>query len=211
MKIAIINEFSAKEKNKDILAALQDVKAEVYNVGMKNGQNDTELTYIHTGLMAGALINSGAVDFVIGGCGTGQGFAISAMQYPGVYCGLILHPLDAWLFSQINGGNCISLALNYGYGWAADFNLKYIFEKLFKDEAGGGYPPERKESQKQSRERLATISTLSHKSFTEILEGMDSEVLAPVLASKPFCDLITAAPDKAIAQWFADKLKNKNN
>ncbi len=42
------------------------------------------------------------------------------MQYPGVSCGLIADPLDAWLFSMINAGNCISLALNKGYGWAGE-------------------------------------------------------------------------------------------
>lgn len=44
------------------------------------------------------------------------------------YCGLIQSPLDAWLFGQINGGNCISLALNFGYGWATDINLWFVFD-----------------------------------------------------------------------------------
>ena len=56
------------------------------------------------------------------------------MQYPGVFCGHIMTPLDAWLFRQINGGNCISLALNQGYGWAADVNLKFIFDRFFSVE-----------------------------------------------------------------------------
>ncbi len=209
MKIAVINEFSAKARNADILAALEGVSAQVFNVGMSNKEDEPTLTYIQTGFMAAALINSKAVDFVIGGCGTGQGFSIAAMQYPCVFCGLILEPVDAWLFSQINGGNCISLALNKGYGWAADFNLKYIFEKLFKDKSGGGYPVERRESQKQSRERLEAISTLAHRPFVEVLDSLDSEFLAPVLAHTPFVTLITQAPDKAIADWFANKIKQR--
>ncbi len=206
MKIAVINEFSAKQRNKDILAALESVDAQVFNAGMSGAEGEPTLTYIHTGFMAAALLNSKAVDFVVGGCGTGQGFAISAMQYPNVFCGLILEPVDAWLFSQINAGNCISLALNKGYGWAADFNLKYIFEKLFLDTAGGGYPVERKVSQKQSRDTLEALSALSHKPFVEILDSLDYDFLAPILEHKPFCSLITSAKDKVIAEWFSTKI-----
>ena len=115
MRIAIINEVSASMKNADIIRALSPLDAQIYNVGMASPEEKPELTYIHTGLMAAILLNAKACDIVVGGCGTGQGFLNSAMQYPNVFCGLITNPLDAWLFSQINGGNCVSLALNKGY------------------------------------------------------------------------------------------------
>jgi hypothetical protein len=67
------------------------------------------------------------------------------LQYSGVVCGYILTPLDAWLFTQINRGNCISLALNQGYGWAGDINLKFIFDRIFSVEKGSDYPAHRKE------------------------------------------------------------------
>lgn len=210
MKIAVINEFSSKERNSDILSALKNVNATIFNVGMKNGANDVELTYIHTGIMAGILLAGGAVDFVVGGCGTGQGFAISAMQFPSVFCGIILEPVDAWLFSQINAGNCISLALSKGYGWAANFNLNYIFEKLFQDEAGGGYPVERKISQAERRDKLKALSAAAHRSLVDILSGIHKDILEPILAHKPFCDLVANAQDKAVADWFDQKLKEKN-
>ena len=138
---------------------------------MKNPEEDNPITYIHTGIMAAILLNTKICDMVVGGCGTGQGFVNSVMQFPNVFCGLIQEPLDAWLFSQINGGNCISLALNKGYGWAAQINLQYIFEKLFKDPAGQGYPVERQESQRQSREILRHLTEVSHRDFAEILRG----------------------------------------
>lgn len=53
-----------------------------------------ELSYRHTGLMTAILLNLKRVDFVVGGCGTGQGYLNSAMQYPGVFCGHILNDLD---------------------------------------------------------------------------------------------------------------------
>ena len=126
MKIAIINETSAADKNADILAALEGRDHELFNVGMKERGAQPELLYIQTGLMSALLLNLKAVDFVVAGCGTGQGYLNSVMQYPGVFCGHILNALDAWLFTQINGGNCISLALNQGYGWAGDVNLGFI-------------------------------------------------------------------------------------
>lgn len=191
MRIAVINEISASHRNKDIIEALSGFDHEVYNVGMKNPDENQELTYIHTGLMSALLLNLKAVDMVIGGCGTGQGYLNSVMQYPGVICGVISDPLEAWLFSKINAGNCISLALNKGYGWASDINIKYIFEKLFKDVPGGGYPENRQESQKKSREKLSEISNQSHKSMNEILEIIDKDIIGKIFSSKDFCKVIT--------------------
>ncbi len=190
MRIAVINEVSSQDKNEKVIKALEPFGHEVFNVGMTGAVNEPELTYIHTGLMAGIALNSGAVDLVIGGCGTGQGFMISAMQYPDVYCGLILDSLDAWLFSQINGGNCVSLALNKGFGWAADINLSYIFEKLFSDPMGRGYPPHRAESQQASRLKLKEVSKASHRNFQEILDKIDPALVKQVFSHKPFKELI---------------------
>ena len=101
MKIAVINEVSACDKNKDIMSALGGIEHEIINVGMTKKESKPELSYINTGLMAAMLLNLKRVDFVIGGCGTGQGFLNSVMQYPGIFCGHILTPLDAWLFIKI--------------------------------------------------------------------------------------------------------------
>ena len=190
MNIAVINETSAADRNADILAALEGRGHTVLNVGMKKSGEKPELTYIHTGLLAALMLNSGAADLVVGGCGTGQGFLNSAMQYPGVFCGLITGPLDAWLFTQINGGNCISLALNQGYGWAADVNLRFIFERLFSVESGGGYPPHRRESQAQSRELLMEVNRQTHRTLAEILPALPEAVLRTVLDYPGVIDLL---------------------
>lgn len=181
MKIAVISEVSAVSRNKDIIQALQKRDHTIVNIGMKEGESMPELSYIHTGFLAGLLLETKRVDFVVGGCGTGQGFLNSAMQYPGVCCGLIIDPLDAWLFSQINGGNCISLPLNKGYGWAADTNLSFIFDRIFSVERGSGYPEHRKEPQKISRLLLEKISHISHQSFAHIIENLPLEVTEPAL------------------------------
>lgn len=93
----------------------------------------------------------------------------------------------------------MSLPLNKGYGWAAGINLEYIFEKLFADPAGGGYPKERSESQAQSRQILAGISKLSHKDFTDILKASDPEILKAIAESKDFMKALWDGGEKAKA------------
>ncbi|MCL4415205.1 MAG: RpiB/LacA/LacB family sugar-phosphate isomerase, partial [Actinobacteria bacterium] len=173
MKIAVISEVSTCEKNEDIITALKNRGFEIFNVGMKKKEDKPELTYLSTGFLGAILLNLNCVDFVIGGCGTGQGFFNSILQYPNIVCGHILTTLDAWLFSQINAGNCISLSLNQGYGWAGEINLKHIFDKLFSDKFGLGYPASRSESQARSRKLLSAISEKTHYLFHEIISRIN--------------------------------------
>ena len=190
MRIAVVNETSAADKNGAILEALEGYGHEVINAGMTKNGADPELSYIHTGLITALLLNLGRADFVVGGCGTGQGYLLSAMQYPGVYCGHILTPLDAWLFAQINGGNCISLALNQGYGWAGDVNIKFIFERLFSVEFGCGYPSYRREPQIAYRKTLESVSDFTHPSLAKIIEALPDEIIKPALEYPGILDLI---------------------
>ena len=190
MKIAVINETSAADRNGDILAALDGRGHEIYNVGMKKNYEKPELQYIQTGLMAALLLNLKRVDLVVGGCGTGIGFLNSVMQYPGVFCGHILNDLDAWLFAQINNGNCISLALNQGYGWAADVNLRFIFDRYFSVQQGAGYPTHRAEPQAKSRETLETVSVYTHRNMAEIVACLPDEIAMPALEYPGFVELL---------------------
>ncbi|NLE45096.1 MAG: ribose-5-phosphate isomerase [Chloroflexi bacterium] len=190
MRIAVVNETSAGDKNPDIIAALAGRGHEVINAGMTAKGSDPELLYTHTGLISGILLILGRVDFVVGGCGTGQGFLNSVMQYPGVFCGHILTPLDAWLFTQINGGNCISLALNQGYGWAGDVNLRFIFDRIFSVESGCGYPAHRKTQQRDSRLTLEKISGLVHRPLVEIIATLPDDVVKPALSYPGVMELI---------------------
>lgn len=206
MKIAVINEVSTRAKNKDILAGLDKLGMNYINVGMSDEPSANDLSYIHTGFMAGAVLNLGLADMVIGGCGTGQGFLISAMQYPNVYCGLIVEPVDAFLFSQINAGNCVSLPMNKGYGWAGELNLAYIFEKLFIKDPGSGYPPERAEFQNMSRNLLKSVNEATHKTFEQTLLTIDKSIIQTALAHKPFMDALSRGEpgllQKLFGEWF---------
>lgn len=198
MRIAVVNEVSASLRNSDIVAALEEQGHEVLNLGMKTPEELPELTYLHTGLISALALEMKIADFVVGGCGTGQGYLNAVLQYPGVVCGLVLDSLDAWLYTRINAGNCISLALNKGYGWAANMNLKLLFAELFPQEKEEGYPAARAVSQKESRERLKTISTMSHHPMTEILDAAEDWLLKPVFTFPRFVAAVEQAEDSIL-------------
>ena len=50
---------------------------------------NTNLTYVQVGLLVAILINSKAVDFIVTGCGTGEGAMLALNSFPNVICGHI--------------------------------------------------------------------------------------------------------------------------
>jgi ribose 5-phosphate isomerase B len=189
MKIALMNEFSQAAKNASVLQQLNDVAShlghDVFNVGMSD-DNDHRLTYIHLGIIASLLLNSKAVDFVVAGCGTGQGALMSLNAYPGVNCGYCIEPADAYLFAQINNGNALSLPFAKGFGWGAELNVRYIFEKAFTGERGMGYPPERRESQVTNAGILDKVKAATTKPYLDGLKAIDIELLKTAVGGERF-------------------------
>lgn len=197
MKIGVINEVSASQRNEDIVQAIREATdAEVLNFGMKHPEEEPQLTYIQTSYMAAILLGTKACDFVVSGCGTGQGFLNAVMQFPGVSCGLIADPWMHGSFPRLMGKLYFS-SLNKGYGWAADINLKYIFEKLFADPLDRGTPKQGSEPG-ESRKILSDLSRMVHKSLAEILKNTDVEILRPVVANQAFMDAVTATSEEEI-------------
>ncbi len=182
MRIAVINDLTSADINAAIIEALAGRGHAILNVGMTRGDAQPALSYLHTGFLAGLLLGLGRADLVIGGCGTGQGFLSAAMQYPGVFCGLIRSPLDAWLFAQINAGNCISLPGKQGVGFGHAAELRFIFDRLFEPEWGGGYPPSRAAAQAASRVLLTQTAQATHRPLAAILAGAPGDVIGPALA-----------------------------
>ena len=190
MKIALMMENSQAAKNATIWGELTSVAEQqshtVYNVGM-NDEYDYHLTYIHLGIMASLLINSKAVDFIVTGCGTGQGAMLSLNAHPNVVCGYCLEPSDAFLFNQINNGNAISLAFAKGFGWAAELNARYIFEKAFTGDRGEGYPVERRAPQQENANILNSIKAATSKdNYLDTLRAIDVELLKTAVAGPRF-------------------------
>jgi len=192
MKIAVIIEGSTKTKTADIVKAVESLNQghEIYTLGMKNEEGEPDLNYLETGFLSALVLNLKAVDFVLGGCGTGQGFMNVVLQFPGVFCGLLLDPVDSFLYSQVNAGNCISFQLNKNYGLGGDLNLKYMLQNLFNETYGQGYPAARRDIQLKARARLEKLSLDAHRPMTEIVSNMDKGIIDTVLAFPGVRDFI---------------------
>ena len=193
MKIALINENSQAAKNGIIYDALKKVADEkgyeVINYGMYTAQDETQLTYVQNGILAAVLLNSGAADFVVTGCGTGEGAMLALNSFPGVICGHVATPLDAYTFAQINDGNAISVPFALGFGWGGDLNLEYIFEKLFSEPFGGGYPKERAVPEQRNKKILDGVRAAAFKPLAEILRTLDRELVKGALSGEKFDEL----------------------
>ncbi|HAS6229633.1 TPA: hypothetical protein I7179_14405 [Vibrio vulnificus] len=191
MKIALTMENSQAAKNEIILKELQYVAVqsgdEVFNVGMCDAE-DHHLTYIHLGIQASILLAAKAVDFVFTGCGTGQGALMACNAHSNVVCGYALEPSDAFLFTQINNGNALSLAYAKNFGWAAELNVRGIFEKVLMSgcERGQGYPVERALPQQQNAALLNTVKSAVAKDYLEGLKALDVELVRTACAGERF-------------------------
>lgn len=180
MKIALINENSQAAKNALVCSTLKSVVEplghEVINIGMFDS-DDKALTYVQNGILAGILLGEEVVDFVVTGCGTGAGAMLAANSFPKVLCGLVVDPSDAYMFGQINDGNCISMPFAKGFGWGAELNLKYCFTNLFTGERGMGYPTERREPEQRNKKILDKVKESCYRPLVDILKEIDRELL----------------------------------
>lgn len=197
MRIALINENSQAAKNDMIYSTLKKVADskgfEVDNYGMYSANDKAQLTYVQNGILAAILLNSGAADFVVTGCGTGEGAMLALNSFPGVICGHVVDPSDAYMFMQINDGNAIALPFAKGFGWGAELNLTYIFEKLFEGEPGGGYPKERVVPEQRNKKILDEVRKVAFKdSLIDILKNLDQDLVKGAVAGEKFQELFFA-------------------
>lgn len=192
MKIALINENSQAAKNALVCETLKKVTEPmghtVYNYGMYSAEDAHQLTYVQNGILAAVLLNSGAADYVVTGCGTGEGAMLACNAFPGVVCGHIVDPSDAFMFAQINDGNAIALPFAKGFGWGAELNLQYIFEKLFEGESGQGYPKERVVPEQRNKKILDQVKMVTHADMVTILKKLDRELVKGALSGEKFAE-----------------------
>ena len=214
MKIALIIENSQAAKSETVHAALTAVAEplghEVFHYGMYAPEDKASLTYVMNGVLTGILLNSGAADFVVTGCGTGMGSMLACNSMPGVFCGLVIDPTDAFLFGQINDGNAISMPYAKGFGWAAELNLQDVYRKLFEGERGLGYPKERAEIMRKNRGVLSTLKAVTCHDMLTVLRTMDQDLLKAAIAGERFQDYFFAnATDEGIRDYLKGVLAAK--
>ena len=144
------------------------------------------------GILAAILLNSGAADYVITGCGTGEGAMLALNSFPGVICGHVEDPVDAYTFAHVNDGNAVALPFAKGFGWGGELNLEYVFEKLFVEEWGGGYPKERAVPEQRNAKILNEVKKVTHRDLLDILPNLDQDLVKGAVAGKQFKDLFFA-------------------
>lgn len=206
MKIALINENSQAAKNGLILSALEKVVTPmghtVDNYGMYAADDVAQLTYVQVGILGAILLNSGAADYVITGCGTGEGAMLAMNSFPKVLCGHVEDPVDAYTFAHVNDGNAIALPFVKGFGWGGELNLEYIFEKLFGFGHGKGYPAERVEPEQRNKKILDGVRAQTLRPLTECLEALDQDLVKGAVAGARFQELFFAnCKDPEIADY----------
>lgn len=214
MKIGLINENSQAAKNSVIEKALRKVVEpmghEVINFGMYAADDEAQLTYVQVGILAAVLLNSKTVDYVITGCGTGEGAMLACNSFPGVICGHVEDALDAYTFAQINDGNAISIPFAKGFGWGGDLNLEYIFEKLYCEESGQGYPRERAVPEKANKKILDEVKTVTYRDLNDILKEMDQKLVEGALSTRGFKEYFpTHCQDEKILKTVQEILNKK--
>ena len=191
MKIALINENSQAAKNGIIEAALKKVVEpmghEVVNYGMYAADDAAQLTYVQCGILAAILLNSGAADYVITGCGTGEGAMLALNSFPGVICGHVEDPVDAYTFAHVNDGNAVAMLFGFGHGQ--------------------GYPKERVEPEQRNKKILDGVRAATFKPLIDCLKSIDQDLLKGAIAGEKFRELFFAScKDEELAAYVKSLL-----
>ena len=173
MKIALINENSQAAKNGIIEAALKKVVEP----------------------MGHEVVNYGmyAADDAM----------LALNSFPGVICGHVEDPVDAYTFAHVNDGNAVAMPFAKGFGWGGELNLEYCFEKLFGFGHGQGYPKERVEPEQRNKKILDGVRAVAFKPLVEILQGIDQDLVKGAVAGEKFSELFFAScKDDALAAYI---------
>ncbi|MDB8647323.1 MULTISPECIES: RpiB/LacA/LacB family sugar-phosphate isomerase [Streptococcus] len=220
MRVAVIQGTTRRNMN---LLLFESVKKavqssdEVLNFGIFEEENE-QYSYVEIAILISFLMESGAVDFVVTGCSSGQGMMLACNSLPDLLCGYIENPQDAFLFGRINGGNVASLPLDLNFGWQGELNLQYTLDKLFDGEFGMGYPEHEAERKRLEASALKNLNRLTKRSWEELLDQIPKDNLNKLLqrkivmnaiinkeSNKEFIRLLKAKADK----MDADRKWNK--
>lgn len=204
MNIAIIQATSQINKNKLIYSAVKKYayESEIYDFGCSE-EDVCSYSYIEISLLIGLMLASESVDFVVTGCSSGQGMMLACNNMPGVLCGYVPTPKDAYLFAQINNGNAISLPLGEDYIWNGADNLEQTIASVFSEPFGQGYPKSESKRKLMDTAALKKIRSQSQISFLELLDKLDKELIHKMLSKKDVIRFVLAnGKDPAITEWI---------
>ena len=203
MNIGIIQASSQVGKNKLIFDTVKKYAAgsEIINFGCTEDEPD-RYSYIEISVLAGMLLSSGAVDFIVTGCSSGQGMMLACNSFPGVLCGYAPTPMDAYLFAQINNGNAVSLPLGEEYTWAGYENFDATVAKLFSEPFGQGYPKGEAARKLRDTELLKQIRRSSQRAAVDLLESLDGDFVRSILRKQNVIGYILGHGHGGIVDWL---------
>ncbi|MBR1849307.1 MAG: RpiB/LacA/LacB family sugar-phosphate isomerase [Lachnospiraceae bacterium] len=200
MKIGVIQASSQAEKNELIYSTVVKYApkdSKVINFGCTPNESNI-YSYIDISILVGILLSSGAVDFVVTGCSSGQGMMLACNSMPGVLCCYAPTPKDAYLFAQINNGNAVSLPLGEEYTWTGRENLENTIEALFSEPFGQGYPKSEADRKLKDTELLKTIRKNSQIEMEELLGKLEPSILDRIKKKTDVFQFINANGNKKV-------------
>lgn len=190
MKIGVIQASTRTSINDLLFQSVQKAvkgQHDVVNLGVFPDETET-YSYVEVAVMISLLIETQSLDFVVTGCSSGQGMMMACNSLPGLRCGFVQTPQDAYLFGRINDGNVLGL----NFGWSGELNLQYTLDKLFDGEFGVGYPKEDAARKRQENQLLVDLAALTKRTFLEIIDDLDPKLLHKILNRECFYHYIMA-------------------
>lgn len=202
MKIGVIQASTRTDLNHLLFEATKKAaqEHEVVNLGVFPDETEN-YSYVEVAVMVSLLIETKSLDFVVTGCSSGQGMMMACNSLPALSCGFLQTPQDAYLFGRINNGNVASLSLGLNFGWSGELNLQYTLDKLFDGDFGVGYPPQDAKRKQAEAQSLQQLSHLTKRSFLEIVDEMDQELVKKILKREIFWEYLQKyATNQALLQ-----------
>ena len=206
MRIGIIQASSQAAKNQLLFDTVKKyaVNDEIINFGCRENEPE-RFSYVEISVLAGLLLASGAVDFIVTGCSSGQGMMLACNNFPGVLCGYAPSPMDAYLFVQINNGNAVSLPLGEEYTWAGYENFENTIAKIFSEPFGQGYPKSEAARKIKDTRMLKEIRSRSQRSAAELLDSLDRSFIEHIMQKQDVIQYILQHGNSDLVQWIQNR------
>lgn len=204
MRIAVIQGSSMADKNAIMYEAVRKHAEghEVIDLGCRETDSG-RFSYIEISVLIGIMLSSGAVDFVVTGCASGQGMMLACNSMPGVLCGYAPTPQDAYLFAQINDGNAVSLPLGEGYTWNGEENLERTVEKLFSEPFGQGWPKADADRKLRDTALLKKIRKAAQGDMVSLLDSLDRDLVRKILGKTDAISFVLEnGKSEEIKEWI---------
>lgn len=184
MKIGLIIETSQVFRMPVIEEELRKA-AEKYGHKVFNYTNNT--TYAKNGLLGAVLLNAGAVDFVVTGCGTGVGAIVAANSFAGVQCGFVADPCDAQMVRELNLSNAVSMPFSKDFGNEGILNLRFCFDKLFCPMELPMYiTPETRQGCEEMKQEMDDLKAICQTPVKDVIRALDQAYVKEALDSEVF-------------------------